>query len=150
PLSLGRFDFLLHPSSPAAKMRGRQFFPAGLENALTPATLVHADAPVTLEREDNDTPENAQPLKLPTVVCGRFDRPGDADWYRLDLKAGESVQVDLLCERLALPGDAFVLVTDDKGNERAQFDDHGIRFNALDLYNRDPFGTFTAPAAGTY
>ena len=31
-----------------------------------------------------------------------------------------------------------------------QFDDHGISFNALALYNRDPFGVFRAPAKGAY
>ena len=149
-LSLTRFDFLFHPTSPAAKTRGWQFLPAPLASALSPLTMVHPVGPVTLEREDNDTREKAQPLKVPTTLCGRFDKPGDADWYRLDLDAGESVQIDLLCERLDLPGDPYVLVTDAKGNEVAQFDDHGISFNALALYNRDPFGVFRAPAKGAY
>ncbi|MFO0927316.1 MAG: PPC domain-containing protein [Gemmataceae bacterium] len=147
---LHRFDYLVHPAAPAAKLRGWQVVPPGLEAALNPATLVHADAPVTVEREPNDTAAQAHPLTLPAVVCGRFDRPGDADWYRIELKAGETIQVDLLGERLDRPGDPFVFITDDKGNERAQLDDHGITFNALALYNRDPNGTFTAPAAGTY
>jgi hypothetical protein len=149
-LSLGRFDFLVHPSASAVKMRGFQLFPKRLENALTPITLVHADAPVTIEREPNDTAEKAQEITLPTVVCGRFDRPGDADWYTFTAKAGEQVRIDLLCERLDLPGDPFVLITNDKGQEITQFDDHGISFNALALYNRDPYGVFTAPAAGRY
>lgn len=149
-LSLQRFDFLVHPSAPSVKMRGWQIFPAGLDDALTPVSLVHADAPVSLEKEGNDTRETAQVLKLPTVLCGRFDRPGDADWYRLDLKAGEEILVDLLCERLDLPGDPFVIVTDARGNELTQLDDHGINFNALALYNRDPVGTFRAPTAGIY
>ncbi|MFO0879707.1 MAG: PPC domain-containing protein [Gemmataceae bacterium] len=144
------FDFLVHATSASAKMRGRQFYPRGLENALRPATIVHADAPVTLEREPNDTPASAQLLKLPTVVSGRLDQPGDADWFTIELAAGDRVQVDLLCERLELPGDPYVLVTDEKGNEVAHLDDHGITFNALALYNRDPYGVFTAGAKGTY
>src|SRR5262249_6363028 len=126
PLALGRFDFLFHPSAPAAGMRGAQLFPPGLEKALGPATLVHADAPVTLEPGGNASRETAQPLKLPTVLCGRFDRPGDADWYRLEMEAGEQVEIDVLCERLDLPGDPFVIVTDAKGNELLQLDDHGV------------------------
>jgi hypothetical protein len=105
---------------------------------------------VTVEKEPNDSAATAQPITLPTTLCGRFDQPGDADWYRFTAKAGEQVRVDLLCERLDLPGDPYVLIQDDKGRELAQFDDHGISFNALALYNRDPLGTFTAPAAGTY
>jgi hypothetical protein len=103
-----------------------------------------------VEKEPNDSAPRAQPITLPTVLCGRFDRPGDADWYSFTAKAGEQVRIDLLCERLDLPGDPYVIIQDDKGRELAQFDDHGISFNALALYNRDPFGTFTAPAAGRY
>jgi hypothetical protein len=145
-----RFDFLVHPGAASVKMRGFQFYPKELSGALTPVTLVRADAPVTLEREPNDTAETAQEITLPTVVCGRFDRPGDADWYTFTAKAGEAIRIDLLCERLDLPGDPFVLITDDKGRELTQFDDHGISYNALALYNRDPFGTFNVPANGRY
>jgi hypothetical protein len=147
---LDRLRFAFHPSSPAAAMRGVQLWPKGLEDALNPVTLVAARAPVTLEKEPNDTADRAQLITLPTTLCGRFDRPGDADWYRFSAKAGEQVHVDLLCERLDLPGDPYVLIQDDKGNELTQLDDHGINFNALAQYNRDPVGTFTAPATGTY
>jgi hypothetical protein len=148
--SLTRFDFLRHPTASTAMMRGWQFVPKSLAHALPPLTMVNPVGPITLEREDNDTREKAQPLKVPTTLCGRFDKPGDADWYRLDLDANEAVQIDLLCERLDLPGDPFVIVTDAKGNEVGQFDDHGISFNALALYNRDPFGVFRAPSKGAY
>jgi hypothetical protein len=148
--SVDRFDFLFHPGAASVEMRGFQLFPKELASALTPITLVHADAPVTREREPNDTAEKAQAITLPTVVCGRFDRPGDADWYTFTASAGEAIRVDVLCERLELPGDPFVLITDDKGRELAQFDDHGINYNALSLYNRDPSGTFNVPATGRY
>jgi hypothetical protein len=147
---LDRFDFLFHPSAPSVKMRGFQVLPKGLENAISPVTLVHAEDPIILEKEPNDTAEKAQEITLPAVVCGRFDKPGDADWYSFAAKAGETIRIDLLCERLDLPGDPFVLVTNDKGQEISQFDDHGISFNSLALYNRDPYGTFNVPATGRY
>jgi hypothetical protein len=144
------FEFLVHPSAPAAEADALQVVPDALSRSLTPLTLLRADAPVILEREPNDTAATAQAITWPSVVCGRLDKPGDADWYQFTAKAGDEIAVDLFCERLGLPGDPFVLVTDAKGNELAQFDDHGISFNALALYNRDPHGTFRAPAAGTY
>jgi hypothetical protein len=150
PKALLRFDFLNHPAAPTLTARGIQARPRGLANALNPVTLLYAADPVVLEREPNDSAASAQPITLPAVVCGRFDKPGDTDWYSFSLKAGETVAVDLFCERLEMPGDPFVLITDAKGNELASFDDHGINFNALAQFNRDPFGTFTAPAAGTY
>jgi hypothetical protein len=150
PAALLRFDFLNHPAAPALTLRGLEVRPPGLEDALNPVLLTYAPYPVTREQEPNDSADHAQRLTLPTVVCGRFDRPGDADWYAVHLKAGESIAVDLWCERLGLPGDPFVIVTDSKGRELAAFDDHGINFNALAQYNRDPVGAFTAPAEGDY
>src|SRR5262249_11419483 len=79
----------------------------------------YADAPVVLEREPNDTPETAQEVELPAVICGRFDRPGDRDWYTFNAKAGEALSVDLLCERLDLPGDPLVIITGANGDEVA-------------------------------
>jgi len=144
------FAFRNHLPSPNLNARGLQFWPEGLKDALNPVTVLAADAPVVLEREPNDTPETAQPVEVPAVICGRFDKPGDRDWYTFTAKAGEAIAVDLLCERLDLPGDPFVIITDAKGNELATFDDHGINFNALAQFNRDPLGTFRAPANGQY
>jgi hypothetical protein len=145
-----RFSFLTHLPSPSLNARGLQFWPEGLKAAINPVTVLCADAPVVLDREPNDTPETAQEVELPAVICGRFDRPGDRDWYTFKAKAGEAFTVDLYCERLDLPGDPFVIVTDAKGNELATFDDHGINFNSLAQANRDPLGTFRVPANGQY
>jgi hypothetical protein len=149
-VDLQRFGFINHLPTPCLNARGVQFWPKGLENALNPATVLHATAPVVLEREPNDTADAAQEITLPAVICGRFDRPGDADWYTFTAKAGDQVAVDLCCERLEMPGDPFVIITDAKGTELTTFDDHGINTNALAQFNRDPLGTFSVPANGTY
>jgi hypothetical protein len=148
PAAEARFNFVSHFASPSLNTRGLQVWP--LKEALTPVTLTYADAPVTRDREPNDTAESAQPIALPTVVCGRFDRPGDADWYAFTAKKGEAVAVDLLCERLDFPGDPVVIIFDSKGNELATFDDHGANVNALAQFNRDPLGVFRAPGDGSY
>src|SRR5262249_36530728 len=146
PAALTRFDFINHPASPCLTFRGLQAWPEGLEKALNPVTLLYTDLPVTTEQEPNDTAEKAQALKLPTLLCGRFDRPGDADWYSFHLKAGQTIDFMLYCERMEMMGDPFLLITDAKGNELTSFDDHGINFNSLAQFNRDPVGTFQAPA----
>ena len=143
-----RFAFSRHMPSASLNARGMQVWP--LKDAITPITLAFADAPITLDKEPNDTTETAQPITLPTVICGRFDKPGDADWFSFAAKKGDSFAVDLLCERLELPGDPYVLVFDSKGNEIATFDDHGINFNALAQANRDPLGVLKIPADGQY
>jgi hypothetical protein len=148
--AVARFTFLDHPSSPNLNARGLQVRLPGLEDAVNPATLTFAADAVTREHEPNDTAETAQALTLPTTVCGRLDRPGDADWYTFTAKAGEQVAVDLLCERLGFPGDPFVLILNDKGQELASIDDHGINLNALAQFNRDPVGVFNVPVTGKY
>jgi hypothetical protein len=150
PLTLQRFSFINHLTSASLNARVLQAWPPGMDNALNPLTLALADAPVTLEVEPNDTPENAQAVTLPTVISGRFDKAGDVDYYSFTARRGETIAIDLLCERLDLPGDPFVIVTDAKGNELTTLDDHGININSLAQFNRDPFGSFTAPADGTY
>ncbi len=145
---LAGFEFSRHMPSPSLNTRGVQIWP--LKNALNPVTLAFADAPITLDKEPNDTAETAQPITLPTVICGRLDKPGDADWYSFTAKANQTFAVDLLCERLELPGDPYVIVFDSKGNEVATFDDHGINTNALAQYNRDPLGVLRIPADGQY
>src|SRR5207247_2962553 len=124
PLAIQRFSFINHLPSPCLNARGLQSWPIGLGQVLNPITLIYADAPVTREHEPNDTAETAQEITLPTVISGRFDKPGDVDWYVFQAKAGERVAIDLLCERMEMPGDPFVIISDAKGNELATFDDH--------------------------
>lgn len=150
PLSALRFDFRRHFASPNLNARGMQFVPEGWKQPLKPVTLAYADAQVTLDQEPNDAPEKAQPIALPTVIAGRFDKPGDADWFTFKGKANDLFTVDLLCERLGLPGDPFVIIFDTQGNELFTADDHGINFNALAQANRDPQSTFRVPKDGDY
>jgi hypothetical protein len=150
PRLLQGFAAVNHFATPNLNARGLQLMPAEWPNCLNAATLTFADAPVTLDQEPNDTPDTAQAITLPTAISGRFDKPGDADWYVFKANAGEQIAVDLLCERLEFPGDPFVIIFDSKGNELATYDDHGINMRALAQFNRDPVGTFRVPADGQY
>jgi hypothetical protein len=143
-------DLIDLPASPALNLWGLQIRPPVLPDALNPLRLMCATDPVLRDGEPNDTPQTAQALKLPAMIVGRFDKPGDEDWYTFTAKAGETVAVDLACERLGFPGDPLVLLFDAKGMELAAFDDHGNNVNALTQFNRDPVGTFAIPADGTY
>ncbi len=149
PPNAFRFTAINHLPSPTLNARGVQRWPA-LKDCLNPVTLAWADLPLTVEHEPNDRPTTAQSLTLPTVVCGRLDRRGDIDWYTFTAKANDTIAVDLLCERLGLPGDLFVIVSDVKGKELVTIDDHGINSNALAQFNRDPVGVFRVPQSGTY
>jgi hypothetical protein len=143
-------SFINLPAAPCLNARVFQFWPQVLAAAQNPVTVLYSPAPVVREQEPNDTPETAQAVALPAVICGRFDQPGDQDWYRFTAKAGEAIALDLYCERLNYPGDPYLVVTDAKGAELTALDDQGNTINALSQFNRDPVGMFTIPADGTY
>lgn len=57
-------------------------FPVTVGNALNAVPLVVGDAPEQEEREP-DSLTTPQPLPIPGTVSGRFERPDDADVYRI-------------------------------------------------------------------
>jgi hypothetical protein len=146
----GLGDFVEHVAAPALNARAVQLVPVLCADALNPITVARAGCPVLCEHEPNDAADKAQAVALPAVVCGRFDRPGDVDWYSFQAKAGEVIAVDLLCERLGLPGDPVVIIGNAKGEDLATIDDHGNNAEALTQLNADPAGTFAVREDGTY
>jgi len=126
--------------------------PAGVSN---PLLFTCATEPVVLEREGNDTPDNAQAVTVPCEIAGRIDRRGDRDWYRFTAKKGDVVSIDLIGDRLGSPVDFFVRLVDEKGRELGEFDDQ-IATDVLHQFyfvNRsaDPSRQrFVAPGDGTY
>lgn len=43
------------------------------------------------DREPNDTPEEAVETYLPTILVGAISKPGDVDFYKIAVKAGEQL-----------------------------------------------------------
>src|SRR5450432_3610661 len=43
------------------------------------------------DREPNDTPETAFESYLPTILVGTISKPGDVDYYKIEVKAGEEL-----------------------------------------------------------
>jgi hypothetical protein len=147
--------FINHPAAPYLSAGAFQMWPPGIPDALNPVTLISATAPVMVETEPNDTPQTAQAISHPSLICGRFQTVGDTDWFAIHAKAGETILLDLVCERIESPGDPFLVVTDAQGQELATFDDQGENATVdgvtlLLQLNRDPRGSFTAPTDGIY
>ncbi len=147
-LDVGRYRFIQHPSGhsvlPTAAtctLTGFQVQPVfGTNVALNAQTVLVADSPVTLEAEPNDTAEMPQPLTLPAVISGRFDRPRDADWFELEVAESGQYAFDVYCERIDGCADPYLVVVDDQGNRVQELDDFGHRINAFDGHLRDPAG----------
>jgi hypothetical protein len=110
--------------------------------------LVIVDAPVVAEAAKNDTPAEAQALKLPCVVAGRLEKTEDVDYYKVHAEAGQTLTFEVYCARLqdrihdlqkhAKP---MLVLYDADGRELAS-NDH--------FYFADPLLSYTAPKSGFY
>jgi hypothetical protein len=156
-LDLGAYRFLEHPTDHSAlptaatcTLRGFQVRPKFGDAFANAQTLLVVDTPVTLEAEPNDTPGKAQPITLPAVVSGRFDRERDADWYEFETTDAGPYAFEVYCERIGGRADPYIVVADAKGTRVAELDDFGHRINAFDGHLRDPSGLVNLGAKTKY
>lgn len=120
--------------------------------------FVVGDHPEVTEVEPNDVREKATalPFRFPdgsVTANGRFDKPGDVDWYRVTLKKGQGVGIEVAAQRhLRSPVDTAIEVTDATGKKLAENDD-GVAFAGQvehDFPCPDSSLEFVAPADGDY
>jgi hypothetical protein len=119
-LSLGAYRFFEHPTNhgplPTAAtctLTGFQVCPTPGKVPANAVPLVVVDTPVTLEAEPNDDPAKPQPIVLPAVVSGRFDRPRDADWYEFEAGQDGPYAFEVYTERIGGRADPYLVVMDD-------------------------------------
>ena len=110
--------------------------------------MVIVDDPVVSEISANNTPAQAQNIKLPCVVAGRLEALEDVDYFKFEAEAGQTLTFELYCARLQdkihdLQKHAKPMLTlyDADGRELAA-NDH--------FYFADPLLSYTAPKTGTY
>ncbi|MCE9564193.1 MAG: PPC domain-containing protein [Planctomycetes bacterium] len=110
--------------------------------------IVVVDLPVVQELPGINVPEKAQPVAVPSVVCGRIEIAENVDYYKFSAKAGQILTFEVFCARLQdkihdlqKHADPLIAVYDTAGKELAAADDG---------YFADPVLTFTVPADGEY
>ena len=67
--------------------------------------LGFATAPVVIEEETNDQPDQAQEVQLPCEVAGRFSPSGDQDWFTFRAETSSVYWIEVLSRRLGLQTD---------------------------------------------
>ncbi|MGH2688478.1 MAG: hypothetical protein ACRDKW_06695, partial [Actinomycetota bacterium] len=117
--------------------------------------FIRGDFPELIESEPNDLAAQATEVPLPAVVNGRFDRAGDADQFRIRLKRGQGLLLEVLAQRhLRSPVDTGLEVWDEAGKKLAENDDGKLFAHpnacAHDFASADSWLTWTAPADGAY
>ncbi len=106
--------------------------------------------PEITDRESNNDAKHAQKIKLPVVINGRIDRPGDWDVYRIKGKANEAIVIEVSARRLESPLDSFIKLTDVKGKVLAFNDDHEDIGSGLNTHHADSYLMTKLPADGNY
>ena len=86
--------------------------------------LIVESQPVLVEAEPNNRNGEAMKIDSPAVVCGRLEKSGDLDSYRIAVQLGQTLVVSLMGNRvLRSPMDAVLQLADDSGNVLIQTDD---------------------------
>ncbi len=94
--------------------------------------------------------EKAQRVKLPVIVNGRIEHPGDSQYFRFDGHAGEEIVSEVMARRLGSPLDSVLRLTDASGKELAFNDDFDDKGAGLLTHQADSFISVKLPANGTY
>ena len=131
--------------------------PAGRSN---PVMIHFATAPVTLEKEPNDTAATTQTINVPAEFVGQFQKTGDTDNVSFTAKAGDEYFIEVFGQRDGSTVDPYFVLEqvthDKKGVEKVR------RITAQDDTNTDlapgifttrsddPGYHFRVPADGTY
>ena len=108
------------------------------------------DVPERLEEEPNSDAARAGKVKLPVMVNGRIDRPGDWDVYRFYARKGERIVAEVHARRLGSPLDSLLRLTDTRGKVVALNDDHVDKGAGLVTHHADSQLSVAAPKTGDY
>jgi len=94
--------------------------------------------------------KTAKRVKLPVIVNGRIDRPGEWDVFRFDGRAGQTVVAEVYARRLDSPLDSVLRLTDAAGKQLAFNDDSPEEGSGLETHHADSRFMVTLPASGSY
>jgi hypothetical protein len=110
--------------------------------------LLVVDDPVVRESGANNTLDKANPIPVPSVVCGRIEAIEDVDCFKFHAEAGQVLTFEVFCARLEdkihdlqKHADPLVTLFDAGGRELAANDDY---------YFADPLLSYTVPRSGDY
>lgn len=129
--------------------------PQGVSNSVW---IPFATAAVVVEQEPNDVADASQAVALPCEIAGRFQQPGDEDWYVFEAKKGQVFWLEVFAQRLGQALDPFFVLERVSQNEKGETvvtsiteqDDYAGGAAAFPATTNDPAFRFQVPEDGTY
>jgi hypothetical protein len=103
--------------------------------------FIVGDSPELIETESNSTVECAELTTLPVTINGRIHGERDADYFRFELSAGESVVCEVMAGRIGSPLDPLIELLQEDGGPLATRQVH---------IGSDPVLLFSAEQDGDY
>jgi hypothetical protein len=103
--------------------------------------LEATDGDVTLHQTPGNTIDNGTLAKVPAMLCGVLQKPGERHFFRLDLTKGQRIQVRAEARAFNSPADLEIAITDAKGKELRRAGENAQEEVVLD---------FNAGAPGVY
>ncbi|MGO9227803.1 MAG: hypothetical protein ACLQKA_01135 [Bryobacteraceae bacterium] len=94
--------------------------------------------------------EKAQKVKLPVIVNGRVGQAGEAEYFRIDGRAGDEIVAEVTARRLGSPLDSVLRLTDAAGEQIAFNDDFEDPGAGLLTHQADSLIACRLPAKGSY
>ena len=134
--------------APDAALGVREFRLASTLGLSSLGQLLIVDEPVVQESGANNTFALANPIPMPSVVCGRIEAAEDVDCFKFNAKAGQALTFEVFCARLEdkihdlqKHADPLIALFDADGRELASGDD---------ALFADPLLSYTIPKDGSY
>jgi len=106
--------------------------------------------PETIEKQPSSSAASARRIKVPNIVNGRIEHPGDTHFFRIDGKAGEEIVAQVEARRLGSPLDSALTLTDAHGKQLAFNDDFEDKGAALLTHQADSRLIYRFPTKGAY
>jgi hypothetical protein len=79
--------------------------------------LEATDSDLTVHQSPGNTMEVSTPAKVPGMLCGVLQKPGERQFFRLELAKGQRIQVRAEARAFNSPADLEIAFTDAKGKE---------------------------------
>lgn len=113
-----------------------------LPDAFAPIQVVLTDGKPVVEKEPNQKPEEAMPIKAGEVTGGHITDNSDVDRFVVTMKKGEKLQANVHAKALGSALDATLQIFAPDGKSLISMDDRAGQF--------DPMGVWTAGVDGAY
>jgi len=106
--------------------------------------------PECVEAKPSDRPDAAQFVRLPIIINGRIEHPGDWHVFRFEGRAGQHLVAEVYARRLGSPLDSVLKLTNAQGKQIAFNDDYEDKGAGLVTHQADSWLSVTLPAEGAY